>query len=216
MASGFWGFVTTTLSLVGGTVLGSQSAARIQSVVEPFPFPHQLSPLLESRFRMWYRDPAEAIGLFGIGPAMSVLDLGSGTGLFSEEMARAVGAAGHVHAVEIQQPLVDRTRRRVNLSGFGDRVTCYRAGAYSLPLESQSIDVAVLVATLGEIPEKLRALLELFRVTKPGGRLAISEEVMHTAYVVGPGVRNLAEEAGFRFVAKTGGPLCFTMVFTRP
>lgn len=216
MASGFWGFVTTTLSLVGGTVLGSQSAARIQSVVEPFPFPHQLSPLLESRIRLWYRDPAEAISLFGIGPAMSVLDLGSGTGLFTEEIARAVGETGHVHAVEIQQPLIDRTRRRVNLAGLDDRVSYYRAGAYVLPMDSQSVDVAVLVATLGEIPEKLRALLELFRVVKPGGRLAISEELMHNAYMVAPGVRNLAEEAGFRFVAKTGGPLCYTMVFNRP
>ena len=47
--------------------------------------------------------------------------------------------------------------------------------AHELPHPDATFDAAFLVATLGEIPDKSRALREFRRVLKPGGRLVVGE-----------------------------------------
>ena len=208
--------LSNTLSFGAGSVLGSQLSLRYSAHTQPHPMPHQLAGLLDHPLRLRYRNPSETLGLFGLAAGMTVLDLGCGTGLFTEEMARMVGPSGTVHAVDLQLPLLDEARFRLLDVGFADRCVLHHAGAYTLPIEGASVDVAVLVATLGEIPNKLHALLELFRVIKPGGRLAVSEEILHLAYMGSGAVRSLAQEAGFSFAGKTGTPFCYHTVFTRP
>jgi SAM-dependent methyltransferase len=199
-----------------GSVVGAQATLRINAHREPHPLPHQMATLLDHPLRLRYRNPGETLGLFGLTAGMTVLDLGCGTGLFAEEAARMVGPTGRVHAVDIQAPMLDAARARIAAAGFSDRVLFHHAGAYALPLENLSVDVALLVALLGEVPDRLHALLEVYRVLKPGGRLAVGEELPHPAYVGPRTLRSLAEEAGFTFVARTGGPLAYNAVFVRP
>ncbi|MEZ4584484.1 MAG: methyltransferase domain-containing protein [Caldilineaceae bacterium] len=88
----------------------------------------------------------------------------------------------------------------------------HHAGAYDLPLPEASCDLAVVIATLGEIPDRYAAMLELRRVLKPGapGR---ERRVARSGYVPGRAVRTVAEEAGFRMKGKTGSFFCYHMVF---
>lgn len=204
------------LSFVAGALVGAETTLRADARRRPYPTPHQVAGLLEHPVRLRYRNPADLLGLFGITPGMTALDLGCGTGFFTEELARLVGGEGTVHAVDIQLPLVKATRDRLQERGLADRCHVHHAGAYALPLESQSVDVAVAIAVLGEIPDRLHALLELYRVLKPGGRVAVSEEALHPAYMTAAGVRRLAEEAGFQVAAKTGNPFVYTMALVRP
>lgn len=208
--------------LVNSVILGISSAVsshvtmRVNAHRQPHPMPHQMAPLLDHPARRAYRTPGDTLGLFGFAAGMTVLDLGCGSGLFTAEMARMVGPTGRVFAVDIQAPFVEQTRARLAELGYLDRCVLHHAGAYALPIENLSVDVAVVVATLGEIPDRLHALLELYRVIKPGGRLAVCEELPHPAYVGPRTVRALAEEAGFVFAGKTGSPLAYNMAFTRP
>ncbi|MGL4648394.1 MAG: class I SAM-dependent methyltransferase [Caldilineaceae bacterium] len=204
------------LSFAAGTLVGADTTLRVDARRRPYPTPHQFASLFDHPLRLRYRNPGETLGLFGLAPGMTVLDLGCGTGLFTEEMARLVGGSGTVHGVDIQLPLVKMTRDRVQERGLGDRCHVHHAGAYALPLESESIDIAVMIAVLGEIPDRLHALLELFRVLKPGGRLAVSEELLHPAYMTATGVRRFAEEAGFQVAARTGNPFVYTVALVRP
>ena len=196
-----------------GITVGAQIGARIAHRIRPRPFPAPLRDLLDHPARMRYRDPVSTLGPFGLGPGQTVLDLGCGTGTFTVEMARQAGRAGRVHAVDIQAPMLDAARARVNDAGYAQRVHFHHCGAYRLPLERDSVDVAVLIATLSEMPQPLFALEELRRVLRPGGRLAVSEEMLHTGYVPDRVVRPWLHEVGFRFGGLRGTPFCYSLLY---
>ncbi|MCB0158448.1 MAG: methyltransferase domain-containing protein [Caldilineaceae bacterium] len=206
-------FLVNSLAAGAGTVIGTQVSLRVGQQRTPHPMPHQFASLLDHGLRLRYRDPLETLGLFGIAPGMTVLDLGCGTGLFTTAMARMVGPTGTVHAVDVQQPMLDATAARLAEADLAQNVRLHHAGAYALPLPDASCDLAVVVATLGEIPDRYAAMLELRRVLKPGARLAVSEELPDPGYLSGRAVRTSAEEAGFRLKGKTGSFFCYHMVF---
>jgi ubiquinone/menaquinone biosynthesis C-methylase UbiE len=200
--------------LIGlSTVLGNQVTQRLVYHRSPHPMPHQFAEMLDHPWRLRYRKPDETVGAFGITAGMTVLDLGCGTGIFTVEMAAMVGAEGTVHAVDLQRPLLERTQARVQQAAVADRVELHHAGAYHLPLETSSIDLAVLIATLTQIPQKAPALAELRRVLKPDARLAISEELPDPAYVPPPVSRRWVEAAGFIFAGQAGSPFCYSQIF---
>ena len=202
-------FVANTLSAGVGAVVGLHTTLRATQNLQPHPLPHQFAALLDHRSRLSYLNPGEILGMYGVDAGMTVLDLGCGTGLFTVEAARMVGDQGIVHAVDIQVSLLNKTGPRLHGAGVFERVKLHHCGAYDLPLPDDSVDLAILVSTLGEIPDKPAALSELRRVLKAGGRLGVSEELLHPAYMLPGSVRRWAEEAGFRFGAKTGSPVCY-------
>lgn len=206
-------FVTNSLFAGAGAGVGLKAMWRATQNLQPYPLPHQFSALLELSWRQRYLDPGEVLGLYGVNAGMTVLDAGCGTGLFTVELARMVGETGCVYAVDIQAPMVIRTRNRVHGAGVAEQVRLQHAGFYDLPLADNSIDLAVLISTFGEIPDKPAALSEFRRVLKPGARLAVTEELLFPAYLLAGSVHRWATEAGFQFLAKTGSPLCHHTVF---
>ena len=196
-----------------GVTVGAQIGARIAHRIRPRPYPAPLRDLLDHPVRMRYRDPVATLGPFGIGPGDSVLDLGCGTGTFSVEMARQVGSKGRVHAVDIQGSMIEAARAKVEGAGFAARVSFHHCGAYSLPLEKDSVDVAIAIASLSEMPQPLFALEEVRRVLKPGGRLAVSEEIPHTGYALQRTVRQWLQEVGFRYGGLRGTPFCYSLLY---
>lgn len=196
-----------------GAMVGSQTLLRAVVARQPFPMPHHFGKLLDHSLRLQYRKVSETLGLFGFQAGMQVLDLGCGTGTFSEEMARMVGSEGTIHAVDLQQPLLQIARQRLEACGLGDRVRFHHCGVNTLPLADESIDLAILIATLGEVDDKFGALGEIRRVLKPGARLAISEEMLDPAYLSAASVKQWLSEAGFHFIGKSGTPFCYSMIF---
>ncbi len=126
--------------------------------------PHQMTAWLEHPLRLRYRNPSALLNLLGLFSGMVVADLGCGSGIFAVEMARLVGPSGKVHAVDLQARMLRHATARVTDAGFADRVTMHCAGLHSLPMTDQSVDVAVMVAVLGEVPVPVLALDEVRRV----------------------------------------------------
>jgi len=205
--------VPNSLALTLGTFVANQVSLRLACHQQPRPMPHQFAAMLDHAWRLKYRNPAAELGLYGCGAGLHVLDLGCGTGLYTEEMARLVGETGKVYAVDIQQPMVEKTQQRLLSAGLAERVQFHQSGAYQLPLADNSIDLAVMVATLPQIPNKLLTLAELSRVLKPNGRLAISEEAPDPAYVPTFVTRRWLDDAAFRYGGKSGNPFCYHMIF---
>jgi ubiquinone/menaquinone biosynthesis C-methylase UbiE len=207
-------FVANTLATGLGAATGLQATLRATQNLRPYPLPHQFAGLLDLPLRRQYLDPGEVLGMYGVSSGMALLDVGCGTGIFTVEMARMLGDQGHVHAVDIQPFMIERTRARVASAGIEHLVQLHQLGVYDLPLRDDTIDLAILISTLGEILDKPAALSELRRVLKPGARLGVSDELLFTTYLLSGSTRRWVEDAGFRFIAKTGSPLCYHMVFS--
>lgn len=210
---GIVNILANSVAAGAGSLLGGQVSLRVGCYQQPRPMPHQFAPMLDHSLRLRYRDVSETLGLFGLSAGQVVLDLGCGSGTFTVDMARMVGEQGLVHAVDLQRPLLEETQSRLDHADVADRVQLHNCGAYDLPLADNSCDLAVLIATLSQIPDKPAVLFELRRVLKPGARLAISEELPDPAYLPSWVLKRRAEEAGFVLQGKAGNVFCYSMIF---
>ncbi len=108
-----------------------------------------------------------------IDSKLTVGDLGCGTGQVTELLAP------HVHkviAVDGSTDMVQAARRR--LKG-ATHVDVRRGDMEALPIDDRQLDVAVLALVLHHVPEPVRALAEVNRVLKPGGRVLMVDMLPH-------------------------------------
>ncbi len=114
----------------------------------------------ESRFRYCSRD--ELLGHLQVGPDATVLDLGSGTGFFTDEIAPFVR---RVVALDLQPEMHAFYREK----GVPDNVGQVLADAEAKPLADGAADAAFATMVFHEAATK-RSLADLYRVLAPGGR----------------------------------------------
>ena len=104
-------------------------------------------------------------------PGEHALDVACGTGLVSLRMAAAVGAAGTVVGTDISGQMVEEARRIAAERGLA-HAGFERADAEALPFAEASFDVAVCGLGLMYVPDAVKALGEMRRLLRPGGRVA--------------------------------------------
>lgn len=200
---------------LAGALLLIQAAVRIFLQIRPIPTPPRASFLLTGGWRLRYRDPARTLAPLRIRPGMRVLELGPGVGVFTAEAARLVGPGGRLLCVDLQMGMLRPLLRRVRQAGLAN-VSLHAGDAAALPLADSSIDLAYLIAVLPMLPDKQRALAELRRVLKPGGVLAVSEELPEPEYVPMRVTARWCRRAGFAPHTRRGNLWCYTLIFTRP
>jgi len=101
-----------------------------------------------------------------------VLDVGCGTGLLAHDMATLVGAAGGVIGIDISQDMLTLAERRC---ADLPQVQLKLSGAENLPERDDCFDAAACVQVLLYLSDIPTALSEMYRVLKPGGRIALIE-----------------------------------------
>lgn len=100
-------------------------------------------------------------------------DLGCGTGHISAALSNSVG---RVIAIDESGPMLAAARER--LAGFGN-VELREGHIEALPLDDASLDVAILFLVAHFITDPARAMQEIRRVLKPGGRLLLVDLMPH-------------------------------------
>ncbi len=153
-------------------------------------------------------------GLLRPAPGDRILEIGPGTGLQSLPVARALGPAGRLDIVDIQQDMLDHVMRRATDLGLTNIVPT-RADAQRLPFPTDTFDAAYLVTALGEIPSPGLTLLELERVLKPGGRLVVGE-FFDRHQVRRAALARYATLAGLRVERVVGPPFAYFARLTGP
>jgi demethylmenaquinone methyltransferase/2-methoxy-6-polyprenyl-1,4-benzoquinol methylase len=98
-----------------------------------------------------------------------ILDLAAGTGASSVSLARS---GAHVIAADFSPGMIAEGRRR---HGGIPNLSFVQADATALPFEDGEFDAVTMSFGLRNVNDPKRALRELLRVSKPGGRLVVCE-----------------------------------------
>jgi len=107
------------------------------------------------------------VDFLDVRPASRVLEVGSGLGLLAYRVARAADGV-RVVGVELSPAQIVQAVR-------SDRVTYVEADAHALPLGDGAFDLAYTRYVLEHVRRPTAVLLEMYRVLRPGGRVAVLE-----------------------------------------
>ncbi|WP_171420177.1 methyltransferase domain-containing protein [Corallococcus exercitus] len=118
------------------------------------------------------QDTRAMLGRTGLKPGHRVLDAGCGPGGIAELMAELVGEGGHVTGVDLHEGRVAEARAR---NAHRPHLTFLQADVRTTGLPADAFDYAWSQYVFEYLPDRHAALAELIRVTRPGGRVVVSD-----------------------------------------
>jgi ubiquinone/menaquinone biosynthesis C-methylase UbiE len=111
--------------------------------------------------------------LMRLAPGDTVLDVGCGAGEVCVELAAIVGPRGRVAGVDLSEAMVEAARHTVAASAMS--VELRTASIYELPFADGAFDAVRAERVFQHLDHPEAALREMLRVTKPGGRVMLSD-----------------------------------------
>lgn len=172
---------------------GHQNAQAVQLPHQPLPdyYPSNDLQARESFLRKTFDDTAvdynrlesilglgtgasyrgRALRRAGLAPGMTVVDVGMGTGIVSQEILKITGEPGKLIGVDPSPGMMAQAK-------LPAEVVCKLGRAEEIPVPDASVDFLVMGYALRHISDFSKACAEFRRVLKPGGRVLILEITM--------------------------------------
>ena len=171
--------VLGTCALIVGLLIAFAAAQRpgvhpVSGRVFALPMGVAGAPWLDRRERELEEDPDLAMRLLRVERGSAVADVGAGSGYFTVRLARAVGAAGKVYAVDIQSGMLELLKQKLARERITNVIPVL-AAEDDPRLPQQSLDLVLMVDVYHELSSPQVTLAHLKRALKPGGRLVLLE-----------------------------------------
>lgn len=115
----------------------------------------------------------EYVRLLAVASGERVLDVGCGAGAATRTLAQRVGPSGRVTGIDPSGELLKITRELADKAGLGPLIELKAADCRALPFPDASFDAVMAATALSHIDGAERALAEMVRVTRPGGRIGV-------------------------------------------
>lgn len=110
-----------------------------------------------------------------VRPNMSVLDLASGTCDLAIKMGKQLAGTGRLVASDINDSMLSIGRERMTDNGLVKNVEFQLANAEALPFDDNTFDLVTMAFGLRNVTNKDKALSEIYRVLRPGGKCLVLE-----------------------------------------
>ena len=122
--------------------------------------------------RLWKR---HFVLTSGVEKGAQVLDLAGGTGDIAKLLAPKVTSSGHIIVGDINQEMLDVGKDRLIDAGLHGLVSTQQMNAEELPFEEDRFDLITMAFGLRNVTDQQKALNDMHRVLKPGGKLMVLE-----------------------------------------
>ncbi len=154
-----------------------------------------------------------------LGSGMKAVDIGCGMGFFSIGMARLVGDEGTVHALDIQEKMLEIASKRAARKGLDSRIVFIQIepdslGPDRLGIESM-VDFVLTFWVVHEVPDQDRLFSEIREMLKPGGSFLMTEPSFHVKRDQVDRSVEKAESAGLILVSRPKIRLCKSALFVK-
>jgi ubiquinone/menaquinone biosynthesis C-methylase UbiE len=109
------------------------------------------------------------IGLAGVKPGDTVLEVGCGTGTLTLAAKKAAGPTGKAYGIDIISGMIEASRRKATEAG--EEITFQEGSIADIPYEKNTFDVVLCSFMIFHMSEETRrkGITEVLRVLKPGG-----------------------------------------------
>ena len=160
--------------------------------------PWWLGFTIDNPLRRWIFQPDKFFARY-LRPGMTALDIGCGMGINSLSMARLVGSAGRVIAVDIQPHMLAALEKRARNAGLGRRITTRLTTPKSISVPER-VDFAVAFWMVHEVPAPQALLRQVRDCLASDGRFLVVEPVLHVTRSEFAAFLEKVRAAGFRIV----------------
>lgn len=152
----------------------SETIVDVQSVFSSIAYKYdRLNTLLSLNVDQVWRK--KAVKLAHIQKNNLVLDLCCGTGKMVELECRAVGVSTKVVGLDFNSEMLHVGNEKLNLSLNKDQFMLIQGDAIAIPFEDNSFHCVTIAFGLRNVPNKRKAISEMYRVLKPGGKVVCLE-----------------------------------------
>jgi SAM-dependent methyltransferase len=117
-------------------------------------------------------------------PGAPLLEVGCGCGAVSRWLAEQTRRSNPITGVDLNRFLLSEAAVLRDSAGFSDEITFEEGDAHHLPFDDASFDATVAVTLLEEVDAD-RAIAEIVRVTRPGGRIGVAVRALDIEPIVG-------------------------------
>ena len=175
--------------------------------------PHQIGFILDNPFRRLIQNPKKIVGEY-IRKGNTVIDMGCGPGYFTIDMAKMVGENGRVIAVDLQEHMLFKVKRKAVKHGVSDRMEFHQCEPDTIGLNRNG-DFILAYYMIHEIPNPKGILAELKDMLKNNGKLLIVEPKMHVSKNLFDRMLDEANEVGLKIADIPKGKGGRSVLFVR-
>lgn len=143
-----------------------------------------------------------------IKPGDAILDIGGGTGILHPLLQKAAGDKSRIVTIDIAEEMLKLARK----NGHKGNINYIHADVATIPLASERFDIVVCYSCFPHFSDKPKALAEIARVLRKGGRLVICHtasrhEINELHKSIGDVIGNdtIPDEATMRQMLKSSG-----------
>lgn len=187
---------------------------------------HQTHPVCPWWFTYTFDNPLRRLAhkpeeLFRgrVRAGMRVLDLGCGFGYFSMGLARLVAPQGMVIAVDLQEKMLKRVRKRAHKASLQQHITPRLCDRHSLRIGPEAgdplADFALAFWMAHEVPDQRRVFREIHTALKPGAHFFLVEPTLDIGRRYFDAECGRVEDAGFRVLECPNVAFSLAAVFVR-